>query len=460
MSSCKQFHVDRQVDYFVDYVKRYTDMPMLVSLVEQDGRLVPDRFLRASDLDGALDEANNAEWKTLAFDAQQRRTRRAERLDRLPLGREGQVESRREKLRRLAASTCCCRWRAARTNWSMSPFPISAISSTSISPSSDHASILPRAHSGGSPERSRTARRWSLRSIDLFLANYGVDRGFGGENVARDFDDDVPYSPAWAEAITGVAARKNHQVAHEFALNAEKTKGRSMVIIGAAMNHWFHCDMNYRGVINMLVMCGCVGQSGGGWAHYVGQEKLRPQTGWAPLAFALDWSRPPRQMNGTSFFYAHTDQWRYETLDPKEILSPTAPAGPWDGAVIDYNVRAERMGWLPSAPQLEQNPLTIWSKAAEKGLDPRDYVAQGLMSGELKLSCDDPDDPQNWPRNMFVWRSNLLGSSGKGHEYFLKHLLGTSHGVLGKNLGEEGRAKPQEVGVARGRRRKESSICW
>ena len=44
--------------------------------------------------------------------------------------------------------------------------------------------------------------------------------------------------------------------------------------------------MNYRGIINMLVMCGCVGQSGGGWSHYVGQEKLRPQTGWLPLAFA------------------------------------------------------------------------------------------------------------------------------------------------------------------------------
>ena len=88
-----------------------------------------------------------------------------------------------------------------------------------------------------------------------------------------------------------------------------------MVIIGAAMNHWYHMDMNYRGVINMLVMCGCVGQSGGGWAHYVGQEKLRPQTGWQPLAFALDWGRPPRHMNSTSMWYAHTDQWRYETLD-------------------------------------------------------------------------------------------------------------------------------------------------
>ena len=61
------------------------------------------------------------------------------------------------------------------------------------------------------------------------------------------------------------------------------------------------------------------------------------------------------------------------------------------------------------------------------------------------MSCEDPDNPANWPRNMFVWRSNLLGSSGKGHEYFLKHLLGTTHGVLGKDLGDEGREKPQEV---------------
>jgi nitrate reductase alpha subunit len=62
------------------------------------------------------------------------------------------------------------------------------------------------------------------------------------------------------------------------------------------------------------------------------------------------------------------------------------------------------------------------------------------------MSCEDPDAPQNWPRNMFVWRSNLLGSSGKGHEYFLKHLLGTSNGVQGKDLGA-GRddAKPKEV---------------
>jgi nitrate reductase alpha subunit len=111
--------------------------------------------------------------------------------------------------------------------------------------------------------------------------------------------------------------------------------------------------MTYRGIMNLLILCGCIGQSGGGWSHYVGQEKLRPQTGWLPVAFGLDWSRPPRQMNGTSFFYAHTDQWRYETLKIADILSPTAPDGDWSGSMIDYNVRAERMGWLPSAPQLK-----------------------------------------------------------------------------------------------------------
>ena len=89
--------------------------------------------------------------------------------------------------------------------------------------------------------------------------------------------------------------------------------------------------------------------------------------------------------------------------------------------------------------------MTIAARAQAAGLEPKDYVAKAVQSGELELSCQDPDDPANWPRNMFVWRSNLLGSSGKGHEYFLKHLLGTSNGVLGKDLGAEGREKPQEV---------------
>jgi nitrate reductase alpha subunit len=149
-------------------------------------------------------------------------------------------------------------------------------------------------------------------------------------------------------------------------------------------------------------------------------------------------------MNSTSFFYAHTDQWRYEKLGVEEILSPLADKEKFGGSLIDYNVRAERMGWLPSAPQLQTNPMQVVKDAMAAGIDPKDYVVQSLQDGSLKMSCEDPDHPLNWPRNMFVWRSNLLGSSGKGHEYFLKHLLGTSHGVQGQDLGPED-AKPKEV---------------
>ncbi len=76
---------------------------------------------------------------------------------------------------------------------------------------------------------------------------------------------------------------------------------------------------------------------------------------------------------------------------------------------------------------------------------PKDYAVKALKEGGLRMSCEDPDNPANFPRNLFVWRSNLLGSSGKGHEYFLKHLLGTTNGLQGKDLGVEGGRKPEEV---------------
>ena len=103
--------------------------------------------------------------------------------------------------------------------------------------------------------------------FDLLCANYGLDRGLGGGGVAADYDQDEPYTPAWAERVTGVPRAHIIHVAREFTANAEATKGRSMVILGAGVNHWYHMDMTYRGIINLLVLCGCVGQSGGGWSE-------------------------------------------------------------------------------------------------------------------------------------------------------------------------------------------------
>ncbi len=439
----KEYHLAGKSPYFENYCRQYTDMPMLVKLVKRDGRYVPDRFLRAADFDGNLGETNNPDWKPVAVDQL-----------------SGKIVAPR--------GSVGFRW-GEQGKWNLEPKAADGTEiKTRLSLIDAHDQVLPVAfpYFGGREHEHFTASKHDdvlVRNVpamtvklkdgearaatvfDLFVANYGVDRGLGGGNVASSFDDDVPYTPAWQEKITGVSRDKVIAVAKEFADNADKTQGRSMVILGAAVNHWYHGDMIYRGIINMLVMCGCVGKPGGGWSHYVGQEKLRPQTGWQPLAFALDWSRPPRQMNSTSFFYAHTGQWRHEKLNVEEILSPLADKAAMQGSLIDFNTRAERMGWLPSAPQLAANPLKVTKEAAAAGKEVATHAVAELKAGRLRMSCEDPDDPINFPRNMFVWRSNILGSSGKGHEYFLKYLLGAQHGVQGKDLGEEGGQKPQEV---------------
>ncbi len=464
----REFHLDRQAEYFEDYCRRYTDMPLLVKLEERDGRLVPGRMLRAGDFADGLGEEDNPDWKTVGFDEGSGRVVAPNGS----IGFRWEGEGSKELKKGPGASAAGMTTERKKTTglWNLEQvadgqeislrmsllleehrddvvgvdFPYFGGQATEHFTRCDHPGVL---------TRNVPVRRLALKEgetlvatvFDLFCANYGLDRGLGGEWVTSDYDADIPYTPAWAEKITGVDRNAIVTVAREFALNAEKTRGKSMVILGAGLNHWYHMDMNYRGIINMLVMCGCIGKSGGGWSHYVGQEKLRPQTGWTPLAFALDWGRPPRHMNATSAWYAHTDQWRYETLTAQEILSPTAPAGDWDASLIDFNIRAERMGWLPSAPQLRQNPLEVGRAAKAAGVEAKDYVAERLKSGALEMSCEDPDAPENWPRNLFVWRSNLLGSSGKGHEYFLKHLLGTEHGVLGKDLGEEGRVRSRDA---------------
>ena len=444
----KEFFLDRQVDYFQEYCRKYTDLPLLVTLRRDGARWVPDRYLRASDFVGALGSPGNADWKTLGFDK-----------DGQPVVPTGSIGFRWPE----KDSPDHGKWNLEEKSGDGRDVELQL---TQIDRRDDVADVA-FPYFGGVTNPHFTAnaqgadgvlmRRVPVRKLatrsgetvvatafDLLCAHYGLDRGLGGE-CAKSYDDNVAYTPAWQESITGTPAAHVIQVARGFAHNAEKTRGRSMVIIGAGMNHWYHQDMNYRSIINFLMLCGTVGVSGGGWAHYVGQEKLRPQTGWTALAFALDWVRPPRHMCGTSFFYAHSDQWRYEKLKTAEQLSPLADPARHGRTLIDCNVRAERMGWMPSAPQLSRNPLDVARDAAAAGKDAKDYVTAALKSGDIKMACEDPDNPVNFPRNLFIWRSNLFGSSGKGHEYFLKHFLGTRCGLQGKDLGEDGGVKPEEV---------------
>ncbi len=428
----KEFFIERQVPRFIDYVKKYSDLPFLISLKERDGAWVPDKFVTAADLG---DTGEGADFKTVMVDSQTGKPH-------VPNGSLGF---------RFGES--------GKGKWNLDLEGVDpALSFYGASGSEGVEVLLPRFDVGQSESESGGIRHAGVPAAklatangerlvttvyDLLLAQYGVGRdGLPGQ-WPTGYDDLEPYTPAWQEEITGVPAAMAERIGREFAQNAEDSGGRSMIILGAGTNHWFHSDATYRTFLMLTTLCGTQGVNGGGWAHYVGQEKVRPITGWAQLAFALDWVRPPRQMIGTGFWYVQTDQWRYDRLGADLLSSPLGEGRFAGMSMIDTMAQSARSGWMPSYPQFNRNPLDVADEAEASGGDPAVYVTEQLKSGDLKFAIEDPDAKENWPRVLTLWRANLLGSSSKGNEFFLKHLLGTSNAVRAEETPEGER--PQDV---------------
>ncbi len=425
----RESFVDRDVPRFRDYVRSFTDLPFLVTLRERPdlpGAWVPDRFLTAADLGG---DAEGDAWRPAVFDATTGEPT-------IPNGTLGDRYTP-----------------AGAGKWNLDLGAIDPLL-TFIDGGEPVAVDLPRfdvndgPNEGGSAiRRGVPARRIAGRLVttvfDLMLAQYGVMRpGLPGDWPA-DYGDPLPCTPAWQEPITGVPAATAERIAREFADNAERSGGRSMIVMGAGTNHWFHSDQIYRAMLALTTLTGCQGVNGGGWAHYVGQEKVRPFTGWAQLAFGLDWVRPPRQMAGTAFWYLATDQWRYDGFGADELASPLGRGLFRGRALADAMVQSARLGWLPSFPTFDRNPLDLVAEAEAAGEDPVQLTVRRLVAGDLRFASEDPDAPANFPRVLTVWRANLLGSSGKGNEYFIRHLLGSDAAVRAAET-PEGR-RPAEV---------------
>jgi len=422
-----EYYRDRPVPRFVEYARTYTDLPFLVTLVPRGDAFVPGHFVTATDLG---DTTEGAAWKTVVFDE-------ATGSPAVPNGSLG------------------FRWTASGAGrWNLHLGDI--VPALSLYGHADAEPVpveLPRFDVGSGPGGAVLRRGVPALELaghlvttvfDLVMAHYGVARpDLPGDWPASYDDASVPYTPAWQERITSVPAAAATRVAREFARNAEVSGGRSMIAMGAGTNHWFHSDQIYRSFLALLLLCGCEGRNGGGWAHYVGQEKVRPLTGWFTLAFAYDWVRPARHMPSTPFWYLATDQWRYEGFAPNELASALGTGRFAGRSIADLNAQAARMGWLPSHPTFDRNPLDLADEAAAAGLGVDDYIVRELRAGRLHFAATDPDDPANFPRVLTVWRSNLLGSSGKGHEYFLRHLLGADHAVAAQECPEGSR--PAEV---------------
>ncbi|AKG73021.1 nitrate reductase subunit alpha [Salinicoccus halodurans] len=427
-----EFYEKRKEPLFINYAKRFTDLPFLLILEEDGSSHKAGRFLRVSDLE---DIHEKGEWKPVFLDEETKEIV-------VPNGTMGQRYEENKK------------WNLKLETDEGTPIH-PALSIMEQSDGSCDIDFPEFDNAGNSrftrPIPYRTVGLKDGRSVkvatvyDVMLSQYGVSR-FGDKREAKDYDDaDSVYTPAWQEKITGVKSSIVTQVGREFAQNAIDTEGKSMIIMGAGINHWFNADTIYRSILNLVMLCATQGVNGGGWAHYVGQEKCRPIEGWSTLAFAKDWQEAPRQQNATSWFYFATEQWKYEEASVESLKAETGEALRYSHPA-DYNVLAARLGWLPSYPQFDRSSLSFFEDAKKSGDTSDEAIRQkavdALTEKKMKLAIEDPGAKENHPKTLFVWRSNLISSSAKGQEYFLKHLLGTKGGLLAEPNRDE---KPEEI---------------
>ncbi|HSU01074.1 MAG TPA: nitrate reductase subunit alpha, partial [Nocardioides sp.] len=425
----KEFFVDQVVPFFTDYNKQYTDLPHLICLEPAaDGTYRPGKYLVAGDIGHPEGGSENAMWKPAVIDAGTGEVRIPQGAIGHRFGDEGLGRWNLE----LGDIDPALTMYADREGGTHESVVVEL-------PRFDDPDGKVRHHRRGVPV-ARVGDRLVTTVLDLMLAQYGVARdGLPGEWPTGYDDATDPATPAWQETHTGVPAAQVERLAREWAQNAIDTEGRGMILMGAGVNHWFHSDQIYRAMLVLTTITGCQGRNGGGWAHYVGQEKIRPIMGFQHMAFALDWHRPPRHMNQTAYWYVNTSQYRYDTFTADDLDSGT---GVFAGrTVMDLLAQSVRLGWTPSYPTFDRSSLALADDAEAAGMEAPDYVAAQLKAGTLRFAVEDPEAEDNHPRILSLWRSNLLGSSAKGNEYFLRHLLGTDSAATAVEAPPEMRPK-------------------
>jgi complex iron-sulfur molybdoenzyme family reductase subunit alpha len=184
---------------------------------------------------------------------------------------------------------------------------------------------------------------------------------------------DPLYSLEGASQRTGIPVIDLQHFCYDFA-----TRQPAMIIHGAGTNHWYHNDLSNRAMILIAALTGNTGKNGGGFNHYVGQERVWPEHGFKQLAFPQG-AKKQRFQNMTLWTYCHS-----KMHDPHPI----------QGQPIEhYILQSVRNGWMP-----------LWPKQRWEALKPEQM-----------------HNLPRKPRSLIVWRANYLNQA-KGNEAILRSL--------------------------------------
>jgi len=83
----------------------------------------------------------------------------------------------------------------------------------------------------------------------------------------------------------------------------------------------------------------------------------------------------PLRGPGTSYWYAHTDQWRYDGYRADALASPLGRGRFAGKHTMDVLAAAAAMGWSPFFPQFDRSSLDVADDARASGKEAAAYVA-------------------------------------------------------------------------------------
>ena len=216
--------------------------------------------------------------------------------------------------------------------------------------------------------RSGSAACSSPPSSTCSRAQLGVHRdGLPGDWPAG-YDDPQPYTPAWQEEHTGVDAGRVIRVAREFARNAERTDGRSMIVMGAGheplvpLRPDLPGDAQPRPALRLpgreRRRLGALRRPGEGASDHRLGRRSRSRS---------DWNRPPRQQATTPFWFLASDQWRYQRSRAGEYASPLG-RGTLKEHALRRLLRAGRAARLDAlVPDLRPQPARAHRRGGGRG---------------------------------------------------------------------------------------------
>ena len=184
------------------------------------------------------------------------------------------------------------------------------------------------------------------------------------------------------------------RVAREFARNAEVTEGRSMICMGAGTNHWFHSDQTYRTFLALVMMCGCEGVNGGGWAHYVGQEKVRPAGRLADARLRPGLDAPAAPPVGDAVLLPGHRPVALRA-HPARATSPRRSAAGCSRAATSPTSTRSARGWAGCRPTRASTAArSTWStRPSAAGVEPAEHVVASCARAGCASPARTPTRP-------------------------------------------------------------------